>query len=211
MTDRLRYTDHTKPVDTTPPKVDVAMIQVRPDDHVWVREAKQSVQAQSYPHLGMLVVDNQDRALTIGNAWNACVQASDADLIFFLGDDDGLVPDLIACMVDGFSHMRKQAPNLVHLTTQCTVLDESAGAAAALKVTHTGMFLRQFLVEHPFDEQLSKDVGLDKVNAIGQAQKLVGQPMSMAILHHYGYIWRQHPWMNNGRPMSLKQQAHGRR
>lgn len=208
MKERLKYTNCTKPVDTKPPKVDVCMIQVRPDDHAWVQEAKQSVSEQVYANLGFLVVDNQDRALSIGSAWNACVEDSDADLLLFLGDDDGMTVDLVSAMVYGYQHMKAKAPNLVHISTNCTILDESSGSVGMAPVQHTGMFLREFLVDHPFDELLARHVGLNKVQAIAQASKAIDQPMSTGIMHHYGYIWRQHMFMNNGRPIRLD---HGKR
>lgn len=207
MSKRLRYTDRHRPVDTTPPKVDIIMVQIRPDDHPWVEEVMQSIQEQTYAHLGMLRVDNQDRALTIGSAWNLAVQASDADLVLFIGDDDALTPDLVSCMVDGWQHLRTNAPNLVHLTTHCTVLDDLTKQAAHVQVQHTGMFLRQFLLDHPFDGELPRHVGIAKLRAISDAQRELQEPMSMAILHHYGYIFRQHPFMAGGRPMRIQPQS----
>lgn len=209
MNERYRYSDHTKPVDTTPPKVDVVMIQVREDDHRWVKEAVKSVEDQSYPHLGLLIVDNRDRALTIGQAWNGAVQASDADLVLFLGDDDALVHDLVASMVSTWAWMKAKVPNLVHVTTNCTLVDDNSGAVAIGPIHHTGMFLRQFLVEHPFDESLAKGVGKQKMQAIAQAQKFLGQAMSSGIMHHYGYIFRQHPWMVGGQQVQFS--ANGQR
>lgn len=208
MKERFKYTDCTKPVNTMPPKVDVCMIQVRPDEHAWVEEAKRSVSEQAYAHLGFLVVDNQDRTLSIGSAWNACVELSDADLVLFLGDDDSMATDLVSSLVHGFNHMKAKAPNLVHITTNCTILDENSGAVGMAPVQHTGMFLRNFLVDHPFDDMLDRHVGLNKVQAIAQASKAIDQPMSTGIMHHYGYIWRQHMFMTNGRPIRLD---HGKR
>ncbi len=204
MTERLTYTDHSRPVDTMPLKVDVIMVQVRPDDHDWVHQARTSVQEQSYPHLGFITFDNADRSISIGAAWNACIQASDADLVLMYGDDDAMTADLVQSLVDGWKHMAPALPNLVHLTSHCTVVDQDARAQAHATIQHTGMFLRQFLVDHPFDEGLERHVGAMKVQAIGEAQKAMGQPMSMAILHHYGYIFRQHPWMVSGRPIQFK-------
>lgn len=208
MHPRLRYSEHSKPVDTTPLKVDVIMIQQRPDDHAWVKEAKATVEQQCYPHLGFLVVNNErspDReALTIGEAWNLAVAQSDADLVLFLGDDDGLCADLVTCMVESWKHMRKNAPNLVHLTTHCTVMDEEAGLVAQMAVTHTGMYLRQYLVDFPFNETLDRWVGRAKLNEVEQSQRFLGQPMSMGIVHYSGYIFRQHAWMVSGQRLRLK-------
>lgn len=211
MTERFRYHDHTKPVDTCPPKVDIIMAQIRPDDHPWVADAKRSVAEQSYPNLGLIVVDNLDRSLTIGSAWNAAVAHSDADMVLLLGDDDALSADLVSSMVHGWQHLQQQAPNLVHMTTHCTVVDDISRATLHAPVQHTGMFLRRYLVDDPFDADLDRHVGHAKLRAISEAQKALGQPMSMAILHHYGYIYRQHAFMTNGRPIRIQPQQHAHR
>lgn len=205
MTDRLKYTDLTKPVNTMPPRVDVCMVRVRSSDHQWVRDAYESVNAQSYEHLGLLDLDNTDRELSIGAAWNACVQASTADLLLFMGDDDALTPDLVSCMVDGYLWMRKDAPNLIRVTTNCTLLDdESKLNGVANGIHHTGMFQRAYLLDHPFDEELGHGVGKAMATSIDHSQRLLGQPLSVGIMHHAGYIYRQHAFMASGNPIRLR-------
>lgn len=204
MTERLHYTTQFRAIGE-PISVDVVMIQQRPDDHDWVSQALESVMAQRYAHLGLITVDNRDRSATIGACWNAAVKKSTADLVLMFGDDDAMTPDLVSCMVAGWQHMAPAAPNLVHLTTHCTIIDQNASLQAHAQVQHTGMFLRKFLLEHPFDEQAQRHVGALKVQAIAQAQQAMQQPMTMAILHHYGYIYRQHPFMVSGRPIDLRQ------
>lgn len=198
---RLRYSDHSKSVNTTPLKLDVIMIQQRPDDHPWVLEAKQTVAEQCYPHLGLITIDNIDHQLTIGQAWNLGVQESDADLVLMFGDDDGLCVDCATVLVEGFTHLRKKAPNLVHLSSHCTVLNEEDGVSAQVAIAHTGMFLRQYLLDQPFDEDLQRHVGAAKVRAIEHSQRFLGEPLSMAVLHYSGYIYRQHMFMASGNPI----------
>ena len=198
---KLRYSDHTKPVNTEPPKVDILMIQVRDTTHPWVEAAVQSVADQSYPRLGLIEVDNRDRSLSIGAAWNAAVQASEAELVMPMGDDDILTMDLIASLVDQWQYIREHAPNVVHINSMCTILDEDTGQSVHASVQHTGMFLRQFLLDYPFNETLGRNVGLEKIAAMANAQVELGQPLSMGVRHHYGYIFRQHAFMASGRPM----------
>lgn len=204
MIERLRYTDHTKPQRTDLPTVDVVMIQVRERSHKWVEAAVDTVDQQTYPKCGLIEFDNRDRAVSIGAAWNACVKSSTADLVLFMGDDDMLCVDLVECMVLQWMHMRTTAPNVVHITTHCTALDDETGKYGHAQVMHTGMFLRQFLVDHPFDESLARHVGIIKVAAIAEAQKKVGQAMTSGILYNYGYIFRQHPWMNSGQRIPVR-------
>ena len=192
-----RYTDLTKPIDTTPPKVDVVMIQVRDDEHPWVEHAVKSVTEQSYANMGLLIIPNADRSLSIGRAWNAGCQASDADLVLFLGDDDMIVPDLITCLVESWSFMRARVPNLVRITSPCIALEDDRGSGP-VPYHHTGMFVRQYLLDHPFNEELAHGVGHAQARSIDQAQRALGQPMSSAVAHHYGYIFRQHPYQVGG-------------
>jgi|APTNR8051073442_1049403.scaffolds.fasta_scaffold00807_21 hypothetical protein len=207
MTERLKYTDLSKPVNTMPFSVDVCVVRVRPADHPWVQEAHNSVHEQSYEHLGLLDLDNTDRELSIGAAWNACVRASTADLLLFLGDDDALTPDLVSCMVDGYIWMRKKAPNLIRVSTNCTVLDDDSKLSmVANGLHHTGMFQRAYLLDHPFDEELCHGVGKAMATSIDHSQRLLGQPLSVGIMHHAGYIYRQHMFMASGNPIRLHQE-----
>lgn len=204
MMERFRYTDHTKPQRTDFPTVDVVMIQVRQRTHKWVQDAVDSVNQQTYQHMGLLELDNIDRSASIGACWNACVRKSTADLVLMMGDDDMLAVDLVECMVLQWMHMRAMAPNVVHITTHCTAFDDETQKAGHAPVMHTGMFLRQFLVDHPFDESLVRHVGAQKVAAIAEAQKHIGQSMTSGILHNYGYIFRQHPWMVSGKRINVR-------
>lgn len=210
MKDRLTYTDLSKPVNTMPLRVDVLMIRIRATDHAWVAQAQQSVHEQCYPHMGLLELDNTGRELSIGAAWNALVLASEADLVLMMGDDDAITPDLLSCMVDGYIAMRRKAPNLIRVTTNCTVVDEQSGMSAiANGLHHTGMFQRQYLLDHPFDETLDRNVGLAMATSIDHSQRLLGQPLSVGIMHHAGYIYRQHAFMVSGNPIQINVKPHG--
>jgi HrpA-like RNA helicase len=196
--ERLTYTDHSKTINTLPLKVDVAMIQVRDESHAWVRQAMESVSVQSYPNVGSLTFQNKDRMVKIGKAWNTIVQESDADLILFMGDDDILNMDLVQSLVDHFVHLREMQPNVVHITSFCTLLDDQSGRVAYHQVNHTGMYLRKFLIDHPFDEEIEINVGEHQLRTIAQVSRMSGQPMTVGITHNFGYVFRQHPFMNPG-------------
>lgn len=195
------YTDHTHPAPDLP-RVDVLMIRQRAEEHAWVKQARQSIDLQTYPNLGHLEVSNEDHALSIGAAWNLAVRESEAELVLMMGDDDILHGTCVAQLVDEYRFARTQAPNVVHLTSFCTVLDDASGMMQALPVQHTGMFLRQYLLDNPFDEGLQRNVGQAQVQRIAQAGKESGQPLTMVVASTYPYIFRQHMFMACGRPIT---------
>lgn len=174
------------------PTIDVLMVNSRGADHTWARQAVDSVHRQSYP-CGLLILDNNDRALSIGAAYNELVRSSNADLVLFLSDDDHLEPDLVASM-EVLLHLATQQSSgvVVHITTFTTMLVEHLGQALQAQHPHLGMFRRQFLVEHPFNESLEKNIHLDMFERLGRTTQFLGKPVSRTVAHTYGYIYRQH-------------------
>jgi len=174
------------------PTIDVLLVNSRGMDHPWVKQAVASVHAQGYP-CGLLILDNTDRALSIGAAYNQLVRDSDADLVVFLSDDDYMEPDLVggmeACMAMA---QKQQAGVVVHLTTFCTVLIDHQGRAGQAQIPHLGMFRRSFLLEHPFNEALQHGVHTDMFSRLQNTTKFMGRPVSACVVHNYGYTFRQH-------------------
>jgi glycosyltransferase involved in cell wall biosynthesis len=176
----------------TLPSIDVVVVNSRGVDNPWFKHAVRSVHGQSYP-CGLLIVDNNDRALSIGAAYNMAVQESNADLICFLGDDDWMEPDLVASMEACMDMARRQNDGVViHLTTFCTAVIEHLGKMGQVQLPHMGMFRRDFLLEHPFNEELEKNVGGEMFRRLNDTSKFLGKPVTAAVVHHYGYMYRQH-------------------
>lgn len=174
------------------PSVDVLLLNSRGANHPWMKQAVASVHAQSYA-CGLLIHDNNDRALSIGAAYNELVAASTADLVVFLNDDDWMEPDLVAGM-EACLHIaaEQNAGTVVHLTTFTTLVVEHTKTMHQARLPHLGMFRRQFLVEHPFNEALERNVHADMFQRLGQAGQFLGKPLSASVVHHYGYMYRQH-------------------
>ncbi len=198
------------PVDTEPPKVDVCIVNSRGELHPWTLQAMNSVKEQSYPHTGLIVVDNNDHALSIGQAYNQAVQASDAKFVAFLGDDDMLCVDLIASSVWCYDQaVRMTAPQLVHVTSNTMLLIEQSGGIIPSLFAHQGMYLREWLLTNPFDEHLAQGVGYDMHTRMQRTAQLRNSPLSLPMMHHYGYVWRQHIGMVSG--MRITAQTNGTR
>lgn len=187
-----------------PLDVDVVMVVSRGMDNLWVMQAAASVRACTYPSLGLLTVDNTDHALSIGKAWNLGVRASSADAVLFLGDDDYIVPDLLFGLVEFMRAHRAQNPELVMVTSPCTAVDEQNRPLMQIPVHHTGMYDRDWLQEHPFNEARQRYVDTEMHDRLAALTRLRGKPLMAAMSYHYGYFYRQHVGMVSGQKVVQK-------
>lgn len=188
---RQRFRDFARPIEQEPlPRVDVLIVQSR-QDTAWLDAAVASVEQQGYPNTGLWVIDNIDRSLTLGQAWNIGVQASTAELVLLLREEDILTADLVDTLITFFDAGRRSTPSLVHVTNFITVLDERTGRTGAAPLAHAGMFLRSMLVEQPFSIELDHTAPAEVLARIKQA---TSGPVTFGVAHHHGYIWRNHPF-----------------
>lgn len=191
---RTDFRDHTRPFDQDEhPRVDVILATSRGEAHPWVADAIASVKAQRYEALGLLVVDNTDHALSLGEAWNEAVKASTAPLVLILREEDFITADLVESLVGFYLMGKRDVPSLAHVTTLITLLDERTGFRGTVTLPHAGMFERERLLAHPFDASLSKNIAMEALDRIGRSLP-DGEAMTMGVHHHHGYIWRDHPF-----------------
>jgi len=195
-----RTTRHTndKPVNPDPPSVEVVIVHRRPLDHPWLVQAVASIQEQTYPKLSLMLVDNQDMGVVMGDAINQAVAASTADFILVVMEEDQLTFDTVQAMVDMFQSAQKYQPNIIHVTTYCTIIVDGQNGHAQAQLLMPGMWLRSHLVEHGFNAKLDTNVHRDIASQVQDLQRLSNKPMTMAFAHHYGYILRQHPFRGDG-------------
>jgi len=186
---RERFRDFARPITEEPlPRVDVLVVNSRTDT-TWLDAATASVEQQSYPNTGLWVIGNTDHALTLGQGWNIGVQASTADLVLLLREEDMLTADLVDTLVTFWHAGRRSTPSLVHVTNLITVLDERTGRMGAAPLAHAGMFLRSMLVEQPFSSELGHEAPHRMLEKLSQASI---DPITFGVAHHHGYIWRNH-------------------
>jgi glycosyltransferase involved in cell wall biosynthesis len=204
--------------DTVPalPLVDIILVNSRGSTNPWFRQALSSAMDQTYGHCGVLVVNNNDHAISIGAALNLGVMKSQAKYVLRLDDDDYISIDLAAHLAGTFEKLRNRVPlpqekasqdtsKLVLVTSGVTLVDE-AGRRLQDQVTydngitgitymqmhHTGMYLREWLRDNPCDEQLTRHTGTylqQRATALGD---VMGCRTTWASSYHYGYHYRQH-------------------
>jgi glycosyltransferase involved in cell wall biosynthesis len=195
------------------PLVDIVIANTRGADNPWFLQAMHTAKNSAYGNTGVLVVNNNDRSLSIGAAWNLAVRKSVAELVLFLGDDDYISSDLVGHLSGTFDKLkeREDMAQLVLVTSCCSfvdadgkTLDEVKPATHGLSVLsrlqlhHTGMFDRAFLRANPFAEDLAKEVGSNMHREIVMSGRKYGCIMHVATGYHYGYFYRQHIGMVSG-------------
>lgn len=202
----------------TLPLVDVVIVNSRGARNNWYLQAYETAMEQCYGHTGVLVVDNNDHALSIGAAWNLAVQHSTAEYVLFLGDDDYLAVDVVAHLAGTLHHLRSKptGAELVLISSGMTFVDEfgrpiqqevhygTAVGHVYLRQHHTGLYLRSFLEGFPFNESLAKHVSTDMQQRVRQRGQLLGKPTMHATTHHFGYAYRQHVGMASGPKLGYK-------
>lgn len=174
------------------PNVAILMAVTRAESNPeYVKMARESVHNQTYPHTRLFEYDNDGKFFTIGKVWNELVRTipDTYEWVFFLGDDDHISDDMIHTLVHAI--FRYNRPNLVQLSTNITVFDDKHMTQKQL--APTGMWLRKYLLENPFREDLTKFVDVHAMDlAVQNGKELLG------IKYHYGYYYRSHPEQTSG-------------
>lgn len=201
------------------PLVDVLIVNSRGVENAWFKQAVYSVRQQTYGNVGLLVVYNNDHSLSIGAAWNLGVKASAAKYVLMVGDDDTISIDLVAHLATTIETLRrrKDCENLKMVTSWCTMIDQNDQPLVrsergpnkvlqqlVVQLHHTGMFLREYVAENPFNEDLVKHVSTDMQNRISRLGELGGFRTVWATSYHYGYMYRQHIGMVSGEKVLRK-------
>jgi glycosyltransferase involved in cell wall biosynthesis len=173
------------------PSVAIVVINSR-GGHLF-QECMESIQQQKYPgRLDVIVVENFDRKKSIGKCWNEAVRQSDHDLCLFVGDDDTINADLVFVLTTTLEQAERSVNQIAGVSSFVTVFDDKKEGYQ--NKTHTGMFYREHLLKHPFDEKLKKLVDrkyIDHINDLGFAY--------IIYPFYYGYRYRQHAGKTAGR------------
>jgi len=122
--------------DNHEPLVSVVVVQTR--NNVWVDECIESIEAQTYPRIEFILVDNRDRKMSIGKAFNTGISKSNGDYVAFVGDDDILHPQYIGTAM----HYRGDY-DLIH--QRCAIFDESSNLMGYLDANSADIWKRSSL------------------------------------------------------------------
>ncbi len=224
MNEQASRTEYTlcNATHTDLPLVDVVIVNSRGAEAKWFRQALSSAKEQTYAHLGVWVVYNNDHALSIGAARNLAARTSKAKWLLFLDDDDYMSIDLAAHLASTIEKLRNRPvpdePNavndlsqLVMVTSGMTMVDDrdqvlserqqydnGVHGLTYLQMHHTGMYLREWLVANPADETLTRYVSTDMQRKAILHGKKMDRRSTWATSYHYGYHYRQHFGMISG-------------
>ena len=159
------------------------MIDSRSKTHPdWVSLAVNSIEGQAYP-VEFIKIDNTDNKMTIGEAWNKGVKQATKEWCLFVGDDDFFARDFTATFALWSNILKDKNPTAI--SCHMTALNEDT--QRLLHRPFTGMWKRDYLLENPFDETLTRGVDREFTNEAVKNHKL------FVVLHHYyGYYYRQH-------------------
>ena len=169
------------------PIITVVMIDSRSDLHPdWVQTAIASVKRQVTP-VEFIIVKNIGREKTIGKCWNEAVKEVKTPWTLFLGDDDWISPTY--CAELAYYTTRKDVQHAVSFTTHMIVHREydDGPRRTYLPRPCTGMWRTDYLLKHPFNEDLPKGIDreyIEEVEKRGDTKILID--------HCIGYYYRQH-------------------
>jgi len=176
------------------PPVSIVIADTRSIEHPkWVGYAINSANTQYYPEVELIVQDNLAKE-TIGKAWNKAVKKAEGELILFIGDDDYITQDYVMTLVSYYLEVIKFKKDVVGVTSFLTTFDDNRKEKSQLQLFPTGIYKKEYLLEHPFNEEMRKGVDTEYVKQM----ELRGDKQ-VCVKWHYGYYYRQHDGMTSGR------------
>lgn len=165
-----------------------------------LRQCFDSIRWQSYPNIEPVVVENWDKLITIGKAWNEAVKACRGDWVLFLGDDDYITPDYVQSLVaTAYSGYDEKTVGFSSYLTMFTNINGIINQEPR-QVIPTGMWKRQYLLEHPLQEYLTKYVDTELMDSCVE----MGYKYE-TMKWHYGYYYRSHMDQVSGHKQLLSQ------
>lgn len=152
-----------------------------------LQECLDSLRNQSYYNIEPVIVENVDRLITIGKAFNEGVKIAKGEWVLFLGDDDFITPDYVQALISYLYFSGETQP--VAISTFLTMFTEinTTTSKEPRELIVTGMWRREYLVKYPFAEYLTKYVDTDMMQQTEQR----GDKM-IVLRWHYGYFYRSH-------------------
>lgn len=151
----------------------------------WVDMCLLSIARQTYKNIEIIKIDNTDKKMSIGAAFNRGKSKASGEWILFVGDDDYIAGDYVAVLIENIKSLSEAGRKVTGISTYQTIFNEETRYASALPVM--GMFDAEYLKEHDFDESLSVRVDhhfiMDAVNS--------GETI-FVVSHNFGYFHRKH-------------------
>lgn len=184
----LLYVEHT----LSQPLVSIVVVNSRLRNNPgYVKNCLDSIREQSYHNIEVIFIDNERRLMTIGKAFNKGVEQAKGKWILFVGDDDFISRDYVASLVGAGE--RTENPWITSYLTMFRQVGEGEPTYDQRSLVPTGMWKREFLLQFPFREYLTKFVDTEHMDRV----ELNGYK-SVILRHHYGYFYRSHDHQISG-------------
>lgn len=170
------------------PLLSVVCIDSRSDKHPeWVDATVDSIRAQDIP-IEMIVVNNVGRKNTIGKCWNYGLQQAKCDWVAFIGDEDYVAFDYARVLNNWINDVKNRGTNVVNVATYMTFFDEMTGQRTFKAQQSTGAWEKEYLLEHPFNEELKSGVDREYIE-----EAIKRGSLSLLIEYYFGYYYRKYP------------------
>ncbi len=167
------------------PSITVGIVQTR---QKYMGDLMNSLKSQNYP-LEVRIVQNFDRDMSIGRAYNKLADECDTDFIIYVGDDDFLAEDYINSAIQAYMRRVRSERNIAALLTSTTAFDET-GKYAVIPHHSTGIWKTEVVRKHRFDETLVRQVDTEFHQRIFSL-KTEGYTI-LQLTWLAGYMYRQH-------------------
>lgn len=172
------------------PKITVGVVTTRLHNKPhYVKQCFDSIRNQSYDNIEIIVINNEDKLITIGKAFNTIAKKATGEYVLFIGDDDYISPDYIQTLVSTL-YQHYEDKMIAGVSSYLTMFKSSGENILAehRELVPTGMWKRDLIVEKGFKEFLTKYVDsefAERIKAEGYKQ--------IVAEHCYGYFYRSHP------------------
>lgn len=176
------------------PKVSIVVVNSRlKTNPMWVKECYDSLKKQTYKNIEIIVIENFDKLITIGKAYNEGAKKAKGKYVLYVADDDFISEDYVSTLVSAIEST--EVANAVTVTSYLTMFTttQSDVKREARELIPTGMWLRKYLLKNPFREYLIRYVDTELMNRTKDS----GYSQLIAM-HSYGYFYRSHPEQVSG-------------
>jgi glycosyltransferase involved in cell wall biosynthesis len=165
------------------PSVTIGIVVTRKEKY---ERAVNSASLQVYPgDIDIHLLDNTEKKMSIGAAYNKLADECEGEWILYLGDDDEIVPGYVLSLMVYMLQMKENNP--VCSTSHCTLYGEDYEERHCERIP-TGMWKKSYVVENRFDETLDRYVDtefFERTDRDGNVNILLAS-------WQFGYFYQQH-------------------
>jgi len=163
----------------------------------WFQKAKNSVKKQLCPSdIELIIIENMDRKKSIGKCYNEIIKRAKGEWVFFLGDDDYIMPDYLTALISWvveLQHVGHDKPSrYIHVSGYCmafsTEIVEGQVHKVPLQRLPQGMWKRSYVLKNKFNENLRRYVDTDLYDRADKDPKAT----LVTVDWNFGYYYRQH-------------------